>query len=127
MINLIDLFLKKSSCAHTHALINTNEGYCPDCGAYLKKYFYIVRCSCCEVKREAKMYFGEVVPKEKFCTNCGSKEFYIEKLEVISFIDIPYAIHTKEQITPVQDKFASAQVWVDRQKAKPVKFLTGSA
>ncbi len=127
MINLIDLFLKKSSCNHTHALINTNEGYCPDCGAYLKKYFYIVRCACCEVKREAKMYFGEVMPKEKFCTNCGAKEFYVEKLEVISFIDIPYAIHTKEQITPVQDELASAQIWVEGEKTKPVKFLTGSA
>ena len=126
MKSLLDLFLKKSTCAHAYALINTNEGYCPDCGAYLKKYFYIVRCSRCDVKREAKVYFGDVLPKEKFCTNCGSKDYYIEKLDTISFIDIPYAIHTKEVIVPEQIDIVSAQIWVDENKTKPVKFLTGS-
>ena len=96
MKSLLDLFLKKSTCAHAHALINTNEGYCPDCGAYLKKYF------------------------------CGSKDYYIEKLDTISFIDIPYAIHTKEVIVPEQIDIVSAQIWVDENKTKPVKFLTGS-
>lgn len=126
MKSLFDLFLRKSSCAHTHALVSTNEGYCPDCGAYLKKYFYIVRCSCCEVKREAKVYFGEILPKEKFCTNCGSKEFYVEKLDAISFIDIPYAVHTKEVISQGEFEYASAQVWVERENTKPLKYLTGS-
>ena len=127
MKSLLDLFLRKSSCAHTHALINTNEGYCPDCGAYLKKYFYIVRCSCCEVKREAKVYFGEILPKEKFCTNCGSKEFHVEKLDAISFIDIPYAVHTKEVISQGEFEYASAQVWVERDDTRHIKYLTGSA
>ena len=126
MKSLFDLFLKKSVCAHTHALINTNEGYCPDCGAYLKKYFYIIRCSRCDVKREAKIYFGDILPKEKYCTNCGSKDYYIEKLDVITFIDIPYAIHTKETISPEQLDFVSAQIWVDENKVKPVKYLTGT-
>ena len=126
MKSLFDLFLRKSSCVHTHALVSTNEGYCPDCGAYLKKYFYIVRCSCCEVKREAKVYFGEILPKEKFCTNCGSKEFHVEKLDAISFIDIPYAVHTKEVISQGEFEYASAQVWVERQETKSLKYLTGS-
>ena len=127
MKSLFDLFLRKSSCVHTHALVSTNEGYCPDCGAYLKKYFYIVRCSCCEVKREAKVYFGEILPKEKFCTNCGSKEFHVEKLDAISFIDIPYAVHTKEVISQGEFEYASAQVWVEREDTRPLKYLTGSA
>lgn len=127
MRSLFDLFLKKSTCAHSHALISSNEGYCPDCGAYLKKYFYIVRCSRCDLKREAKIYFGDVLPKEKFCTNCGSKDYYVEKLDAISFIDIPYAIHTKEVITPEQIDIVSAQIWVDENGTKPVKYLTGSA
>ena len=29
-------------CRHTKALLNTNEGYCPDCGEYLKKYYKMV-------------------------------------------------------------------------------------
>ena len=125
MKSLLDLFLRKSTCAHTHALINTNEGYCPDCGAYLKKYFYIVRCLRCDVKREAKIYFGDVLPKEKYCTNCGSKEYYVEKLDTISFIDIPYAIHTKETVPQGEFEFASAQIWVDSNNVIPVRYLTG--
>ena len=126
MKSLFDILLRRSKCAHTHALINTNEGYCPDCGAYVKKYFYIVRCSRCDVKREAKVYFGDILPKEKFCTNCGSKEFYVEKLEKISFIDVAYAIYTKEKLTQSQIELASAQIWVDDENKMPVKYLTGS-
>ena len=123
MKSLFDILLRRSKCAHTHALINTNEGYCPDCGVFLKKYFYIVRCSCCDVKREAKVYFGDILPKEKFCTNCGSKDFYVEKLNVISFIDIPYAIHTKEIVDLEHFDFANHQVWVDENKTVQMKFL----
>ena len=90
---------------------------------FLKKYFYIVRCSCCDVKREAKVYFGDILPKEKFCTNCGSKDFYVEKLDAISFIDIPYAIHTKEIVDLEHFDFANHQVWVDENKTVQMKFL----
>lgn len=123
-MNIFDLFLRKTTCAHTHALINTNEGYCPDCGKFVKKYFYIVRCSCCEVKREAKVYFGEVLPKDKFCTNCGSKEFYVQKLDTISFIDIDYAVYTKEVFELDRADYASTQVWVENENVPQVRFLT---
>ena len=123
-MNIFDLFLRKTTCAHTHALINTNEGYCPDCGKFVKKYFYIVRCSCCEVKREAKVYFGEVLPKDKFCTNCGSKEYYVQKLDTISFVDIDYAVHTKEVFELDRADYASTQVWVENENVPQVRFLT---
>ena len=80
----------------------------------------------CYLKREAKIFFGDVLPEEKFCTNCGSKEFYVEKLDKISFIDIPYAIHTKEVVSPELLDFVSAQIWVDENKTKPVRYLTGN-
>ena len=123
-MSIFDLFLRKSTCAHTHALVNTNEGYCPECGAYVKKYFYIVRCSCCEVKREAKIYFGDVLPKEKFCTNCGSKEYYVQKLDTISFIDIPYAVHTKETVDVNFSSHENTQVWVDEKNEQATRLLT---
>lgn len=126
MKSILNLFLRKNSCAHMRALIHSNEGYCPDCGAYVKKYFYIARCSCCEVKREAKTYFGEVLPKEKFCTNCGSRSFYVEKLESISFIDVPYAIHTKEIVSVEELNYARSQIWVDNQKPPSMKYLAST-
>jgi len=113
MKKLLHLFFKKRfSCTHKHALIQDNEGYCPECGVYLKKYFYIVRCKCCDIKRDAKMHFEEIVPSEKYCTNCGSEEFYIEKLEQINFTDVRFAVHKKETHEPVRIK-ETTQVWVE--------------
>ena len=68
-----------NKCRHTNALLNSNEGYCPDCGVYLKKYYYVLRCGCCSHKREAsKSCLGkhnEITPISKFCPICGGKDF----------------------------------------------------
>ena len=93
---LIKFFNSKHKCSHKNALLNSDCGYCPDCGQYLVKNYYIVRCSCCDIKREAKLSWGEIVPMEKFCSNCGSSEYYIEKLDSLNLIDANYAIYIKE-------------------------------
>lgn len=112
---LSSLFSKYFSCAHRKALEDSFEGYCPECGVYLKKIFYIVRCKHCEIKREAQMRFEKIFPVEKFCTNCGGQEFYVERLEKISFTDIHFAIHTKEASVVGETKQAT-QVWVEVPK-----------
>lgn len=120
MQNLIlNLFQKKFDCAHQNALINEHEGYCPDCGVFLKKYFYIIRCKHCEIKREGTKRFNSIYPKAKFCKNCGGEEFYIEKLEKISFIDIKYAIHTKETFEKCENTQGIFQIWVENSKKHP--------
>lgn len=117
---IINLFQKKFECRHLNALINANEGYCPDCGVFLKKYFYIIRCSHCEIKREGLKRIEKFIPETKFCQNCGGYEFYVEKHEKISFIDIRYAIHSKE-IPGNEDSLRFSQVWVEN--AEKIKLL----
>lgn len=119
MKNLILYFISvikgAKKCAHKRALLYSNEGYCPDCGQYLKKYYYVLRCSTCSHKREAtRAVFGkcdEIIPVSRFCPVCGKEEFYIEKYEKLNIADISYAIEVKE---PYEDSIIpSTKVWVE--------------
>ncbi len=114
MKNILITFLKnKSNCSHKNALLYSENGYCPDCGEYLVKNYYIVRCSRCDIKREAKVFWGEVVPKDKYCSNCGERDFYIEKIDKVNFIDANYAVCLKEIANEISSNHPEAQIWVD--------------
>ncbi len=113
---LIKFIQSKNKCKHKNALIYQNEGYCPDCGQYLVKNYYLIRCARCEIKREAKLFWGEIVPKDKFCANCGETEFYIEKLDAINFIDSKYAIYLKEIASEIKNIHPNAQIWVEKEE-----------
>ena len=65
------------------------------------------------IKREAKISWGEILPTDKFCANCGSCEYYIEKLDSVNFIDAIYAVYLKEIANEMQNLHPEAQIWVD--------------
>ncbi len=115
---LISIINSAKKCSHTRALLNSDEGYCPDCGVYLKKYYYVLRCKCCSHKREAaRAVFGkcdEIVPVSKFCPVCGGEEFYIERYEKLNITDICYAIEVKE-IYNNECIISSTKVWVETE------------
>ena len=121
---LIAFFKKQNKCTHKNALLTSETGYCPDCGQYLEKNYYLIRCQRCEIKREAKLSWGEVVPVDKFCSNCGCEEYYIEKLDKVSFIDARYAVYIKEIAQELQTLHPEVQIWVDEQDGC-VKQITG--
>ena len=110
---LIALWQNQNKCKHKNALLHTNEGYCPDCGQYLVKNYYLIRCSRCEIKREARLSWGEIVPLDKFCSNCGSVDYYIEKLDSVNFIDAKYALYIKEIAQEMQILHPETQIWVE--------------
>ncbi len=117
ILYLFSIINNSTKCSHQKALINSNEGYCPDCGIYLKKYYYVLRCGCCSHKREAsRAVFGkhnEITPISKFCPICGGKDFYIEKYEKLNLVDINYAIEVKEIFSPAKYSMSSTKVWVE--------------
>ncbi len=120
ILYLFSIVTNGSKCRHTNALLNADEGYCPDCGVYLKKYYYVLRCSCCSHKREAaRASFGktdEIVPVSKFCPVCGGAEFYIEKYEKLNIVDINYAIEVKEEFDILNSPYcgeSTTKVWVE--------------
>ena len=122
---LFAFFSKQNKCSHKNALLYSNEGYCPDCGEYLVKNYYLVRCSRCDIKREAKLFWGEITPQNKYCENCGASEYYIEQLDKINFIDAKYAIFIKEIANEYQTLHPETTVWVDDEDGK-IKQITAS-
>ena len=122
---LLKLIKSKNKCNHKNALIDTNVGYCPDCGQFLVKNYYIIRCSVCDIKREAKLVWGEIEPAKKFCQNCGSKDYYIEKLDKINFIDANYAIYLKEIANEMQELHPKSQIWVENEENK-IKLISSN-
>lgn len=113
---MVKRFIKSIfECRHKNALINSSEGYCPDCGKYLKKRYFVIRCQNCGIKRLGKKSFNKISPKENFCTCCGSSEFIIEKYEKLNFTDINYAIEVKETIEN-PEIINNLEIWVEENK-----------
>ncbi len=134
---MLKKFLKEIfKCKHKNAILHTDEGYCPDCGHYVRKAYYIVRCSCCGIKRTAKKHFDTVYPTEKFCTNCGESAYIVEKYDKLNLVDINYAIQVKETSAQAGET-TEIEVWVETEgktKEKPfektplltnMKYITG--
>ena len=115
---LLNLFNFKKSCSHNHIAPNIESGYCPDCGKFIQNEWFITRCACCGVKMKAIVRNNEVVPQYNFCENCGSKEYAVEKVPAINFIDINYAVLLKRVIEPVL-KANTIQCWQEKSNEPP--------
>ena len=81
---LFNFFKTSKECKHLHVPVDVEEAYCPDCGQLVKNKWYLVRCSCCNIKRIAHFEYDKIKPETKFCPNCGSTEFYIEEPSVVA-------------------------------------------
>lgn len=111
--------LFRHECKHDKFPAEKDIGYCPDCGELIENQWFIVRCNCCGVKHKAIYKNGKVVPLEKFCDNCGSKDFIVERVNKINFIDINYAVLVKTVITNDLKEFT--QSWVDATETSGYK------
>ena len=100
-----------TECKHEKFSADRDIGYCPDCGELIENQWYIMRCACCGVKHRAIVRHGKIVPLDKFCDNCGGKEFVAERVDKINFIDINYAVLVKAVVTNDVQPFT--QSWVD--------------
>lgn len=108
---ILELFKKNRVCTHDRVSVEADLSYCPDCGELIKNQWFLTRCNCCGVKLKATIRNGEIVPEDYFCHNCGAREFIIEPLEKINFINIDYAVLVKSVVkASVEDKIQS---WVD--------------
>lgn len=122
---LTNLFKLKRSCTHDKITPDMEYGYCPDCGKFIQNEWYITRCACCGVKMKAIAKNGEIFPQNHYCSNCGSKEYSVEKLEKINFIDINFAVLQKTVIENT-NTVSTTQCWEERKNAPPkltVKYL----
>ena len=114
-MSISDLFKSFQGCQHKKVPVNSNGAYCPDCGEYVQVKWYLVRCSCCGVKRVAYIDFKDNIrPVSKFCPNCGCVHTYIEEVEKINFVDINFAVHRRE-VVKTDRRRSYTQVWTDAE------------
>ena len=121
-MNLLKFILPDKKCQHEKVTPDKDLCYCPDCGELIENCWYITRCRCCGVKMKAIIKDGKIIPEEKFCHNCGDKNFDIELIEKINFIDINYAVLVKAIVEPQARELT--QSWLDIQKQNSIKLLT---
>ena len=119
---LLNLFKLQKKCTHDKVAPNIDSSYCPDCGKLIKNEWYIVRCSCCGIKLVAKTNGQTVSPINQYCHNCGGREYNIEKLDQINFINVNYAVLLKKEIGTKNNGFTT-QCWEEKIYEQP-KLLT---
>lgn len=121
------LFIMEANqkCNHENVPINVDEAYCPTCGKLIKNEWYITRCKCCGIKLKSKIKNNEEIsPYFQYCTNCGSEEFIIEKLDSINFINVNFAVLKKSVDNSEPTKtYKTTQCWQEKT-CEPLKLLT---
>ena len=110
----MEFFKKSRQCKHENFPPDKDTGYCPDCGELIENRWFIVRCACCGVKHKAIIKKGQIVPVEKFCHNCGGKDFIVERVNKINFIDINYAVLVKTTVPC--EHFEFTQSWAESRE-----------
>ncbi len=105
-------------CTHDKINPGLEQAYCPDCGKLIRNEWYITRCACCGVKMKAFVKNGEVVAQDHYCTNCGSEEYIVEKLDGINFIDINFAALLKREVEP-EHICSTTRCWQEKRVEQP--------
>ena len=107
-----ELFKKSKNCTHSKVKVDVDFAYCPDCGELIENQWFLVRCTCCGVKLKGMINKnGEIVPENHFCHNCGNREFVVERIDKINFIDISYAVLVKKVVN--NPEYHYTQSWVN--------------
>jgi len=108
---ILEFFNKNKTCSHSQVKPDVDYAYCPDCGELIENQWYLISCACCGVKLKGFLKNGEILPEKHFCHNCGTKDYVIERINKINFIDISYAVLVKAVVP--NDEYSYIQSWVD--------------
>ena len=119
---MFSLFHAQKQCSHPNITPENPIAYCGECGELVEINWYLLRCERCTKKRLSYLKNKELVPQEKYCTNCGGKHYTKEKLEKLSFFDVYFAVPVKTIVEQehYQDRI---QTWVDIHKEANIAYL----
>ena len=118
ILQILSAFNIHKQCTHDKINPGVEQAYCPDCGKLIKNEWYITRCACCGVKMKAFVKNGQIIAQDHYCTNCGSEEYVVEKLDEINFIDINFAALFKREVEPHQ-VCSSTRCWQEKINEQP--------
>ena len=102
----------RKKCEHKKLSHLSTSAYCPDCGEMVETHWYLCRCACCGIKRKGILKFGKIVPEEKYCTNCGTHRFIVEKYDNLDFSNVQYAVLKKEVVYTAKINLSIVQTWI---------------
>ena len=100
-MTILELFKFHKVCQHSKISPDVDYAYCPDCGELIENQWYLIRCACCGVKLKGIIKNSEIIPDKNFCHNCGAKDYVIERINKINFIDISYAVLVKAVVSQI--------------------------
>ena len=85
-------------CLHTHVHYRHHQkAFCQDCGYKVNFVWTLLHCRGCDYRRQATYGLGgAIVPKEKYCSHCGSASYRRVLKEDIQSEEIPYALCSKQ-------------------------------
>lgn len=108
-------FNKQKKCSHRKLTPFSPGSFCPDCGREIEIAWMILRCTCCNTKRKAKVIFNSIRPQDKYCIKCGTSECEIQRKETLEFFDVEYAIISKKEAdNPVKHREV-LQIWIEKE------------
>ena len=110
-MSIMELLNFNRVCQHNHISPEVDFAYCPDCGELIENQWYLIRCACCGVKLKGMIKNGEIFPEKHFCHNCGTREYVVERINKINFVDISYAVLIKSVVQ--NEDIDVTQSWVD--------------
>ncbi len=110
-MNWKQIFNIHRQCIHENVPIDQDYFYCPDCGELIENQWYLLRCKSCGLKIPATIKDGEIIPLNKYCHNCGTQGFVVERLEKIDCININYAVLIKSVVKNEINEYT--QSWVE--------------
>lgn len=116
---ILEFFKQNRTCTHSKVRPDVDFAYCPDCGELIENQWYLVRCACCGIKLPAIIKNGEIVPEKHFCHNCGGREYTVERIDKINFIDISYAVLVKAVVENNNTNFTQSWVSSETQDCRP--------
>ena len=119
---LFDFLFNSSRCTHDKVNPGFDMEYCPDCGELIENQWFLTRCACCGIKHKSIIKNNQIVAAEKFCHNCGSSDFVVERLPKINFIDVSFAVIVKKVFCS-KDKTSYTQSWVDAMQEIDIQKL----
>ena len=110
-MTIMELFKFNKTCEHSKVCPEVDFAYCPDCGELIENRWFLIRCACCGVKLRGVIKNGKIIPEKRFCHNCGCKDYILERINTINFIDISYAVLVKSVVQTNAERFT--QSWVE--------------
>jgi hypothetical protein len=116
IINKMIKAILSSECRHPHINQFNSGNFCPDCGQKIKVNWITIKCQQCRSLRLLKLTnHNEIIPLDRYCTNCGSEKWFSTRTEKLNISEYMYGVLLKEV---VEEENASVQsktdVWVER-------------